>query len=176
MLASSKYGQIIRIIVPLGTFFSRLSIALYMLRVFVNAPRWRWSVRFFVAFLTINNLGLFISAWFICIPFQGLWDHTSPSNCWSYELANAHDTYQGGTCVSTTQFVSNDELTITVLSIVCDFVCAILPVAFLWDIQINIWRKVGIMTLLGLGVVWVALTDSRGRILILIAGQGYVQS
>lgn len=41
----------------------------------------------------------------------------------------------------------------SVLSIVTDLVCAALPVIFLRDLQINRQTKIGLCTLMGLGVM-----------------------
>ena len=36
-----------------------------------------------------------------------------------------------------------------------DVVCALFPVFFLWNVKINRWRKVGLLSLIGLGLLFV---------------------
>lgn len=116
--------------------------------------RWRYRLYGLITFAALNYLALFISGWLHCDPVQKLWNTSVPGKCWSEVAQSGVNIWYGGKkCFHGKQNLSLTALWRTVFSIVYDFVLAILPVIFLWNVQISLRRKIGICMLMGLGTV-----------------------
>ncbi|RAO65756.1 uncharacterized protein BHQ10_001768 [Talaromyces amestolkiae] len=117
----------------ISTVFVKISISLFLKRLFPTSKRWK---AFFWAFIVFNTLTSLIDAAVIfpqCTPVALNWDKTIEGHCWSDTAINALGIAQGTIAAAT------------------DFVLSILPIVFLWNIKI-IWRvKIGVCAIMALG-------------------------
>lgn len=130
-----------------------------LFQLIASNKRWRFSLYGIIAFITVTNVtsAIIILTW--CRPTKKIWNPTVPGECWSGDAAKWVAVYlNGGLYYSMGwRFSSNKfEITIDIVpAILCDTTLALIPVVFLWKVQINIRTKVGICCLMGLGLMWV---------------------
>lgn len=76
--------------------FIRISICLFLLRLFGNKKRWRWALYSIMAFVTATNLSsaaVFLSE---CRPLKKVWDPSVPGTCVSSGTVVFAGYYNGG--------------------------------------------------------------------------------
>jgi hypothetical protein len=122
--------------------FIKLSIALFLMRIAVQ-QRYMWILRVSIVIVTIWSTAIFFYTVFQCTPVQAQWDYTIPGN---------H-------CVSSESFVSA-AYSVSVMSILSDWLYALLPIPMIWSVQMSIQRKVTVFFLLGLGILYVKFPNS----------------
>ena len=137
----------------LATACSRLSISLFLLRIVAPGRRWKYGLWALIAFIAINNVAMFISAYLQCIPMQKMWNLSVPGKCWSEAAQSGTNIWQASKRPIEPTCLCSCNSYCAAFSMVCDFVLAILPVVFLWDVRISPRRKIGICVLMGFGVV-----------------------
>lgn len=121
---------------PIGIFSglcTRLSICLFLLRIFRTKREWRWGLYAVMIFATAVTVPTIVSLLAQCSPVQKLWDPLLPGSCWSPQTVIDIGYFNGAA------------------SVLCDWVLATLPIVFMWNIQMRIRVKVGICVLMGLG-------------------------
>ncbi|KAF4625684.1 hypothetical protein G7Y89_g12482 [Cudoniella acicularis] len=133
---------------PLGlaAMFTKISIFIFMNRVFVNTQTkwtWRWTLHFVNVVNIVANIISATTVLAQCTPVQKLWDPSIPGTCWPPKKQMAFGIFQG------------------VASAFCDLVFSGLPVVFLWNVQISVRIKVGICSLMGLGLFTAACAIVR---------------
>ena len=144
-------------LISIGNLFLRLSVASMLFQLIASNKRWRFSLYGIIAFITVTNVtsAIIILTW--CRPTKKIWNPTVPGECWSGDAAKWVAVYlNGGLYYSMGwRFSSNKfEITIDIVpAILCDTTLALIPVVFLWKVQINIRTKVGICCLMGLGLM-----------------------
>lgn len=123
-------------LISIGNLFLRLSVASMLFQLIASNKRWRFSLYGIIAFITVTNVtsAIIILTW--CRPTKKIWNLTVPGECWSGDAAKWVAVYLNG-----------------VPAILCDTTLALIPVVFLWKVQINIRTKVGICCLMGLGLI-----------------------
>lgn len=114
----------------------RTSVALFLLRV-ATVPIHRWIVIVDLAVVWIVSLVFLFIATFQCNP---------PS--YFYEQVRGAE----GQCMSI-NVVPDAAIAHSVIGAVCDLVFAALPVAMLWNVQLNKRTKTVVAVLLGMGAV-----------------------
>ena len=136
--------------------FTRMSICLFLLLVFGINARWRLICLFIVAFIVVTNVPAAIAILVACTPIQKLWYPSIPGTCRSRKTQDAIGVYlNGGKHLRYTLELVHppDTDRNVVVLILCDIALAILPIAFLWKVQISIRTKVGICCLLSVGLL-----------------------
>ncbi|QGA17658.1 hypothetical protein EYB26_005333 [Talaromyces marneffei] len=117
----------------ISTVFVKISISLFLKRLFPTSKRWKF---FFWAFIVFNTLTSLVDAAVIfpqCTPVELNWNKAVEGHCWSDAAINALGIAQGSIAAAT------------------DFILSILPMVFLWNIKI-IWRvKIGVCAIMALG-------------------------
>ncbi|KAL2041850.1 hypothetical protein N7G274_005635 [Stereocaulon virgatum] len=113
--------------------FIRISICLFLLRLFGNKKRLRWALYCLMAFVTATNLSSAAVFLAQCRPLRKVWD---PS--------------VSGTCVSTGTVVFAGYYNGAV-SVVCDWTLAGLPIFCMWKVQVRPNVKIGICILMAMG-------------------------
>lgn len=71
---------------PIGIFSglcTRLSICLFLLRIFRTKREWRWGLYAVMIFATAVIVPTIVSLLAQCSPVQKLWDPLLPGSCWS---------------------------------------------------------------------------------------------
>ncbi|EED17194.1 conserved hypothetical protein [Talaromyces stipitatus ATCC 10500] len=123
----------------ISTVFVKISISLFLKRLFPTDRRWN---TFFWAFIVFNTVTSLVDAAVIfpqCTPVEFNWNKSIDGHCWSDTAINALGIAQGTIAAAT------------------DFNLSILPTVFLWNIKI-IWRvKIGVCAIMALGFAYVGL-------------------
>ena len=137
---------------------SRISICLFLLRLFVTNRRWRIALWTFIAVIAASGFLTPITLFAQCRPVAKLWNPFLDGSCWSPRTQLDIEYFMGGECPCN----ELEELYSTIIAhctpsaaamTLWDFVLAGLPIVFLWDIRITPKVKAGICGLMGLGVV-----------------------
>jgi hypothetical protein len=115
--------------------FIKLSIAIFLLRIAVK-PVYKWILYVSLVIIAIWSLALFFWNLFQCNPVSAQWDYTIP----------------GSHCVSSEQVVSA-AYALSVMTILSDWLYALLPVPMIWSVKMTRQAKVTVVAILGLGVL-----------------------
>jgi hypothetical protein len=115
--------------------FIKLSIAVFLLRLAVQR-RYRYILYISAGIILVWSLVLFFWNLFQCSPVPAQWDYT---------IRNAK-------CVTSEQVVSA-AYSLSVMTILSDWLYALLPVPMIWSVKMTVQAKVTVIALLGLGVL-----------------------
>ncbi|PVH77743.1 hypothetical protein DL98DRAFT_389543, partial [Cadophora sp. DSE1049] len=126
----------------------KLSIAIFLLRIAVK-PLYIWILRISIVVVAIWSIVIFMYDIFQCLPVQAQWDFT----------------IENPKCVSGTSFVAA-AYSISVMTIVTDWLYALLPIPMLWSVQMTTQAKVTVAFILSLGIFASIATLIRLRYLI----------
>lgn len=130
---SIKLLRICEFIMILSTIFLKISISLFLKRLFLTSREWKV---FFWCFIAFNSITSALDAAVIfpqCTPVELNWDKSVPGHCWSDTAINAVGIAQGSIAAAT------------------DFILSTLPIFFLWCIRIPTRVKVGTCGIMALG-------------------------
>lgn len=129
----------------LTTAVTRVSIAMLLLRIAVKV--WHRNILLVTTFVTIVfNTFLFFYALFQCGPISYFWTRTTQPF--------------GGQCIPTQRLIVVTLITSSI-SAAADLVCALLPVAMLWNVKIQRRTKILVAVLLGMGAAAGAAVIAR---------------
>jgi hypothetical protein len=120
--------------------FIKLSIAFFLLRIAVKR-RYIYTLKISMAIISIWSTVIFLYSIFQCTPVEAQWDFT----------------IQPQKCVSGNSFVAA-AYSISVLSIVSDWMYAIMPIFMIWSVQMNLQKKLTVGFILSLGILLVILS------------------
>lgn len=84
---------------PIGIFsglFTRLSICLFLLRIFGTKSHWRKSLYAIMVFVTAVVIPTVVSLLAQCSPTKKLWNKTLPGHCWSPQTVIDIGYWNGG--------------------------------------------------------------------------------
>lgn len=124
------YGEWIQTFATL--MWTKVSICLFLMRI-PRIKALRRALQWAVAFLLFSNT-ILTTAWIMqCQPLHAAWDDQ-------------------GTCMSREDLLKIVLVQATI-SVVSDFSFAILPIVFLWRVQIDLKTKLGLWTLMCLGFI-----------------------
>ncbi|MCJ1251823.1 hypothetical protein MMC30_009061 [Trapelia coarctata] len=125
-----------------GTF-TRISVAVFLLRIFKIMKLWRWGLYALISVTLVSGIFGLVIRLARCQPFALNWDRTIPGTCWPIMVLHVYGYLNGG------------------LSIFCDGTLASLPVVILWRIQMSCRTKIAVCSLMGMG--WFAAGCAVGR-------------
>ncbi|KAM6522512.1 hypothetical protein FALCPG4_012163 [Fusarium falciforme] len=131
----------------LDMMFIKLSIGVFLLRLSVK-PVYTWIIWISLAVITIWSTVIFVWNMFQCSPVEKQWDFR----------------ITGGHCVSADQIVSA-AYAISAMTIVSDWLYAILPIPMLWTVKMTKTAKATVIVILGLGIFASIATLVRLRFL-----------
>ncbi|RMZ88128.1 hypothetical protein DV736_g4652, partial [Chaetothyriales sp. CBS 134916] len=117
----------------ISTVFVKISISLFLMKLFIRSKPWKIFLWNFIAFNTITSL---LDAAFIfpqCTPVQRNWNKSVEGHCWSDAAINGIGIMQGSIAAAT------------------DFTLSFLPIVFLWNVKIISRVKLGICAIMALG-------------------------
>ncbi|KAH8667439.1 hypothetical protein BGZ60DRAFT_377245 [Tricladium varicosporioides] len=129
-----KYQALATLTYIADMMFIKLSIAIFLLRIAVQ-QRYIWILKISMAVVTVWTVAIFFYVLFQCQPVQAQWD---------VRIKDAHCT-TGGSFVSAAYSLS-------VMSIVSDWLYALLPIPMIWSIRMTIHAKVTVAIVLSLGI------------------------
>lgn len=133
VVTALKYSSIAEPIGILSGLCTRLSICLFLLRIFGTKQEWRWGLYAVMVLATAVIIPTMVSLLAKCSPVQKLWDPRVPGKCWQAQTAIDISYFNGAG------------------SVLCDWILATMPIVFMWNIRMRIRVKVGICLLMGLG-------------------------
>lgn len=119
--------------------FIKLSIGFFLLRLAVQR-RYTYTIYISMAIMLVWSLVLFFWDMFQCNPVQAQWNTDVPN-------------YK---CVSP-QAVVNAAYALSVMTILSDWLYALLPIPMIWNVKMSVQAKSTVVMILGLGVLWVAI-------------------
>ncbi|RSL39043.1 hypothetical protein CEP53_014365 [Fusarium sp. AF-6] len=131
----------------LDMMFIKLSIGVFLLRLSVK-PVYTWIIWISLAIITIWSTVIFFWNMFQCSPVEKQWDFR----------------ITGGHCVTADQIVSA-AYAISAMTIVSDWLYAILPIPMLWTVKMTKTAKATVIVILGLGIFASIATLVRLRFL-----------
>jgi hypothetical protein len=105
----------------------------------------------FIIFMAVVYIAWFIEFWFVCRPVKAQWQLLGREQyCMKPAIENGINMAGGSKwCPIVLRDLFADSY--LVFGVVMDFVVASLPVLFLWDVQIDRKKKIGIICLMSLG-------------------------
>ena len=147
-----KWSSISSPIGILSGLCTRISICLFLLRIFGAIPKWRWGLYSIMAFLTATLIPSFVCLFAQCSPGQKQWDRSLPGHCWSANTMVHIGYFNGGEQRPTSGFTIRAKTKYRLAaSVFCDWLLATLPIVFMWNVQMKVKTKVGICVLMGMG-------------------------
>ena len=119
--------------------FTKLSICFFLLRIHVNKNYIR-PIQGAIVFLIVSNVVLTLLWIFQCSPVDAAWDKRKldPTNKNNY-------------CMTDGQ-LERIIISQAIISIISDVALALFPILLLWKVQISLRSKVGLCSLMGLGL------------------------
>ncbi|EFQ28128.1 integral membrane family protein [Colletotrichum graminicola M1.001] len=118
----------------LGMLFIKLSIGFFLLRLSTSRV-YNWVIHVSLAIVTIWSVVIFFWNTFQCSPIEAQWDYT---------ISNAE-------CVPADAVVAA-AYSISVMTILSDWLYALLPIPMVWGIEMTIQAKATVIVILGLGI------------------------
>lgn len=115
--------------------FIKLSIGAFLLRLAIQ-KRYRYTIYISMAVILVWSLVLWFWDMFQCSPVKAQWDYTLPNY----------------TCVSA-QAVVNAAYALSVMTIVTDWLYALLPIPMIWKLKMTTQAKATVVVILGLGIL-----------------------
>lgn len=130
-----QYQALATLVYVSNMMFIKLSLAIFLLRIAVK-KRYIWTLRISMVVVSIWSTAIFFYEIFQCAPVEAQWDFTiDPQKC-----------------ASGTAFVAA-AYSISVMSIVSDWMYAIMPIFMIWAVQMNTQKKVTVGFVLSMGVL-----------------------
>ncbi|KAJ2906606.1 putative integral membrane family protein [Zalerion maritima] len=114
--------------------FIKLSIGFFLLRL-ATERRYKYTIWGSLVVITIMSTVLFFWNIFQCSPLQAQWDYTIENH----------------KCVTTEQVVAA-AYALSILTILTDWLYALLPIPMIWKVKMSIQAKMTVSVVLGLGV------------------------
>jgi hypothetical protein len=130
-----KYQALATAIYIANMAFIKLSIAVFLLRIAVGRS-YRVILNASMAIVAVWTAGVFFFDVFECKPVEFQWDYTIPN----------------GSCIPGDSLVSAGYA-FSVLSVLSDWLYALLPVPMLWNVKMNTQTKIIVLIVLSLGVL-----------------------
>ncbi|KKA29241.1 hypothetical protein TD95_002064 [Thielaviopsis punctulata] len=134
----------------LNMMLLKFSIGIFLLRL---ATRKVYTYIIWASLIVVAIWSIVIFMWNIlqCDPIRGQWDITIPNR----------------KCVTTSQILAA-AYSISVMTIVTDWLYAIIPIPMLWGVKMNVQTKATVIIILGLGVFASIATLIRFKYLVTI--------
>ena len=95
-----EYIEVILLFV--STLFSRVSVCIFLLRIFSINIHWRWTLYSIMALTVVANITCIITVLTECRPLAKLWNPTTPGSCWQPHVVLRIGQWQGGESLSKT--------------------------------------------------------------------------
>ena len=152
--------KLLALALPVGIFSglcSRVSICLFLLRIFRSVKAWRVGLYLIMAYATIVVIPTFIILLAHCQPIQKQWDPHSPGTCWPPVILSRTSYAYGGKYQYPLNSFTLDfsaKASPSAASVTCDWILATLPIVFLWNLQMKVRVKMGICALMGMGYLY----------------------
>ncbi len=113
----------------------KISIGLFLLRITIK-PMQRWIIYTVMGLTVLTGLVFFFVTLLQCIPLSYFWDKVS----------------QTGSCINIDIVIALTFL-YSVVSVVCDFTFAILPIFLVWNLNMSVNTRLMLIPILGMACV-----------------------
>ncbi|KAI1655603.1 hypothetical protein F4813DRAFT_366631 [Daldinia decipiens] len=133
-----KYQALATATYVLNMWLIKLSIGIFLLRL-ASQKRYRYILYASIIIFSIWSIVLFFWNIFQCNPVAAQWDYTILQND------------PNSRCVSADEIV-NAAYALSVMSILSDWLYALLPIPILWSVKMSAQAKMTVVVVLGLGV------------------------
>ena len=149
-IRAMKWNRVVEMPLMLSTMFTRLSIGLSLYRIFAVKEISKGIILPLMVLNVVINLAKITIVLLQCSPFPKLWNPDIAGRCWSGTFQLGVSIFQGGMSEAP-RIVSRCLTSVSAVSAFIDFVLALLPIVFLWNVQMKKNMKIGICILMGLG-------------------------
>ncbi|MCJ1375592.1 hypothetical protein MMC20_006829 [Loxospora ochrophaea] len=146
-IQTAKYLYISQVMGIASSTFTKISISIFLSRLFVVNERRKWGFWLLNALIIATGVSSFLAISLFCRPIQKFWNHSLPGECLAISTKSAPSIYQGAA---------------TALE---DLVLAALPIFLLRNVNISLRAKAGICVLMGMGVFSAACVIVRTALL-----------
>ena len=92
----SKWQFLSEILTAFSLLITRLSVCLFLLRIFGTIRQWKWSLYIATGFIIITNLSSLSIILAECRPVSKNWNSLIPGKCVSPAVVNFEAYYNGG--------------------------------------------------------------------------------
>lgn len=124
----------------LALCFVKVSVLIFLFSI-GGIRKWvRYTLHANLVLIVTSTLAFSVVLWTQCKPVEANWDPT----------------IEGAQCLSVDNFLVA-VYTLTAITIVTDFLCALLPLPIIWKLHLNTKTRLGIMAVIALGLVYVFL-------------------
>jgi hypothetical protein len=142
---AARYTFISELLYVACTAVTKFSIGIYFLRLASpNSPYQRYVIHTNMAVVSIYSSVYFFFLIFQCHPVQYLWDQFEPGSI-------------QGSCLSS-EALANATYAHAAMSALTDWAFGILPVFFVWKMEMNPRTKISVVLVLSLGFLYVLLS------------------
>lgn len=104
VVTADKVQAIGEIPVMASTAFSRISICLFLIRIFSVNTRWRWTLYIIIALTAGTDIACGTAILLQCHPRAKMWDPAIPGTCWSPLIEVAIGQIPGGQLINREAF------------------------------------------------------------------------
>lgn len=153
LIQVNKWSLISEILIIFSNLFVKYSIGLSLLRIFTTKKRRKWVIYAVLSFITLTSISAAISIFCECRPIEKSFDPRIIGSCYGDQVRLDMAYYQGSECSYCRRTRYPGLMELSVSSVMCDAMLAVLPTVFLWDLQIKLKVKIGICCVLGLGLL-----------------------
>ncbi|KAM0801496.1 hypothetical protein BDR22DRAFT_176098 [Usnea florida] len=129
-----KYNYLQQPFHVMSSCFGRISFALFLIEIvqkFVSRRRFLYSLAA-VQFAINGSTSIIILVQ--CRPIQKLWNRGVEGDCWNPHVQEYYSFFQGS------------------VNVISDFVLAVFPATFIWQLNMKLRRKIGVLFVMSLGI------------------------
>lgn len=129
-----KYDYIEQPFHVMSSCFGRISFALFLVEIIqINITRRRFLYSLMALQFAVNGSTAIIIM-VQCRPVQALWNHKVEGDCWNPRVQEYYSFFQGS------------------VNVITDFILAVFPATFIWQLNMKRRRKIGLILVMGLGI------------------------
>lgn len=100
IISADKFQAIGEIPIIISTLFSRVSVCLFLLRIFAVNVSWRWTLYIIIALTAGTNIACGTAIMLRCQPLAKEWNPAIPGRCWTPVNQVAVGQIQGGESIA----------------------------------------------------------------------------
>ena len=120
----------------LGLMFVKVSVLIFLLTI-GGTTRWlKWVLQGNLVLIVSSTIAFCVVIWLQCTPVEGNWDPTVP----------------GRKCIDLKKFMDATYV-LSAITIFTDFLCALTPLPIIWRLNLSTKTKIGIMSVIALGLL-----------------------
>ena len=138
----------------MGVCLPKIAVAILIVRLMGPHKHGVWFLYASTLSLTFLSMLCAIFLFAQCSPSAALWNPAIPAKCWPPAVISNFTTVVGGK-VNTRSLLHSFLTLLTAYSAFCDLSLAIFPISVFWNLKLKVQKKIGICTVMGLGVMYI---------------------